>query len=223
MTVHKWFRLFIRFALASQMFEYGMTKVIPTQFPAPSLDTLVTPVGDLTLSALLWTSIGASPAYEIFTGCVELLGGVLLLAPRTTMLGAMISLGAALQVFALNMAFDIGLKLVSFHLMVLAIFLLAPDVPRLVDFFVRNRPAGVSAQPPLLRTRGPTASRWPHRSPSARYLLGMYAFINVSFWKVGGGGSPSRRSMGSGTWSSFPSTGRFVRPISTITTAAGAG
>ena len=190
MTVHKWFRLFIRFALASQMFEYGMTKVIPTQFPAPSLDTLVTPVGDLTLSALLWTSIGASPAYEIFTGCVELLGGVLLLAPRTTMLGAMISLGAALQVFALNMAFDIGLKLISFHLMVLAIFLLAPDVPRLVDFFVRNRPAGVSAQPPLLRTQRANRIALAAQIAFGAYLLGMYAFINVSFWKVGGGGSP---------------------------------
>ena len=74
-VLHKWFRLFIRFGLASQMFEYGMTKVIPTQFPSPSLDTLVTPTGDLTLSALLWTSIGAAPAYEIFTGCIEVLGG----------------------------------------------------------------------------------------------------------------------------------------------------
>ncbi len=45
-TLHKWFRLFIRFALAASMFEYGMTKIIPTQFPRPPLNALLTPVGN---------------------------------------------------------------------------------------------------------------------------------------------------------------------------------
>src|SRR5215471_9571113 len=106
--LHKWFRLFIRFALAASMFEYGMTKIIPTQFPRPPLNTLVTPVGNLSLSALLWTTIGASPAYEIFTGCAEVLGGILLMIPRTTTLGAMICLADMTQVFVLNMTYDIG-------------------------------------------------------------------------------------------------------------------
>ena len=39
-------RLIVRFVLAAQMFEYGMTKVIPTQFIPPALTTLVSPVGD---------------------------------------------------------------------------------------------------------------------------------------------------------------------------------
>ena len=80
-TLHKWFRLFIRLALAAQMFDYGMAKIIPTQFPAPSLVTLVEPIGHLSLTDLLWTSIGASPAYRIFTGFAELVGGLLLLVP----------------------------------------------------------------------------------------------------------------------------------------------
>src|SRR5205814_712990 len=87
-SLHKWFRLFIRFGLAASMFEYGMTKIIPIQFPQPPLNTLVTPVGNLSISGLLWTSIGSSSAYEIFTGCAEMLGGILLLVPQTTMLGA---------------------------------------------------------------------------------------------------------------------------------------
>ena len=33
-ALHKWFRLFVRFGLAAQMFYYGLAKVIPTQFPA---------------------------------------------------------------------------------------------------------------------------------------------------------------------------------------------
>ena len=67
-TWHKWFRVFIRFGLAAQMFYYGMAKIIPTQFPPPSLVTLVESVGNLSLSDLLWTSIGASTPYQIFTG-----------------------------------------------------------------------------------------------------------------------------------------------------------
>ena len=196
--LHAWFRLFVRFALASQMFEYGMTKVIPNQFPAPSLDTLVTPVGDLTLSALLWTTIGSAPAYQVFTGCVELLGGTLLLIPRTTTLGAAISLAAAIQVFVLNMSFDIGVKLVSFHLILLALALLAPDAPRLVDVFVRNRPPRASTEPPLVRTRRAGRAALAAQIAFGVYLLGMYGYINLTFWSVGGGGSP--RSPLYGIW-----------------------
>ncbi len=36
-TLHKWFRLFIRFALASQLIVYGWDKVIPLQMPFPYL------------------------------------------------------------------------------------------------------------------------------------------------------------------------------------------
>jgi uncharacterized membrane protein YphA (DoxX/SURF4 family) len=197
-ALHKWFRLFLRFALAAQLFEYGMTKVIPNQFPPPSLTTLVTPVGDLSLSALLWTSIGAAPAYQIFTGCVELLGGVLVLIPRTTLLGAIISLAAAIQVFVLNMTYDIGLKLVSFHLIVMALLLLAPDMPRLADVFLRNRPTGASTEPPLARTRRGSRIALAAQIAVAAYLLGMYAYINVSFWQVAGGGRP--RSPLYGIW-----------------------
>jgi hypothetical protein len=197
-ALHAWFRLFVRFALAAALFEYGMTKVIPTQFPAPSLTTLVTPVGDLTLSALLWASIGASPAYEVFTGCMELLAGVLLLVPRTTLLGALLGLGALVQVLALNMTYDIGLKLITFHLVVLALVLIAPDVPRLADVFLRNRPAGVSTLPPPMRSRRGGRLALAAQLAFGAYLLGMYAYINVSFWQVGGGGAP--RSALYGIW-----------------------
>jgi hypothetical protein len=53
-------RTFFRFALAAQMFYFGMAKVIPTQFPPPALVTLLKPVGNLSPDDLLWTFIGAS-------------------------------------------------------------------------------------------------------------------------------------------------------------------
>lgn len=193
-----WFRVVVRFALAASMLEYGMTKVIPTQFPTPSLETLVTPAGDLTLSAMLWTSIGAAPAYEIFTGCVEVLGALLLVFPRTTLLGALVSFAAATQVFALNMTFDIGLKLISFHLMLLALILVAPDMRRLADLLVWNR--ATTPRPEDAIARAPERQRLALllQVVFGAYLLVMYTGINVRFWNVGGGGRP--RSALYGIW-----------------------
>jgi hypothetical protein len=53
-TLHAWLRLFVRFALVSQMFYYGMAKVVPPQFPPPSLVTLLQPIGSMSPSDLLW-------------------------------------------------------------------------------------------------------------------------------------------------------------------------
>ncbi len=189
-ALHKWFRLFIRFALASQMFEYGMTKLIPVQFPSPSLTTLVTPVGNLSLSGLLWTSIGASHAYEIFTGCAELLGGILLVVPRTTTIGALISLADMIQVFVLNMAYDIGVKQVSFHLILLAVFLLAPDFRRLADFFFLNRAAEAPNEPALGRTPRANRIALAMQVVLGAYLLAIQADVNWVYWYAEGGGKP---------------------------------
>jgi hypothetical protein len=67
-TFYKWFRLFIRFALASQLIGYGMAKVVPLQMPGLRLTRLLTPYGNFSPMGVLWSSIGAAPAYEIFAG-----------------------------------------------------------------------------------------------------------------------------------------------------------
>src|SRR5208282_4219864 len=110
-SLYKWFRLFIRFSLASQMLSYGWAKAIPLQMPFPSLVKLLEPYGNFSPMGVLWSSVGSSQAYEIFAGCAEMLGGILLLVPRTTMLGALVCLAATTQVFMLNMAYDVPVKL----------------------------------------------------------------------------------------------------------------
>jgi hypothetical protein len=186
--LHKWFFLFIRFAVAAQMFEYGLTKVIPNQFRAPPLVTLIQPVGNQTLEGLLWASIGASLGYEIFLGCAELLGGILLLAPRTTTLGALICLADMTQVFVLNMTYDIGLKQVSFHLILLSLFLLSADFTRLANFFFLGKSAEA-----LPRT-GRTALTL--QIAFGVYLIGAQTFINWKYWYAGGGGAPKSELYG---------------------------
>ncbi len=69
------------------MINYGAVKVIKAQFPNPTLDRLLQPFGDASPMGLLWTFMGASESYNIFTGAGELIGGLLLTTRRTTLLG----------------------------------------------------------------------------------------------------------------------------------------
>ena len=171
-----WLRLAVRVLLAASMLEYGMTKVIPTQFPAPPLTALVTPAGEMTLSALLWTTIGSAPAYQIATGCVEVLAGVLLLLPWTVPLGAILALVSLLQVLLLNLTFDIGVKLVTAHLIVLAVILLVPAIRLKTDTTLEVRLKADTTIGRLL----PVAL--------GVYLLATQAWINWNFWHVAAGG-----------------------------------
>src|SRR5215469_9441684 len=199
LTLHKWFRLFVRFALAASMFEYGMTKIIPVQFAKPALNTLVTPVGNLSISNLLWTSIGAAPAYEIFTGFAEMIGGILLLLQRTTTLGAMICLADMSQVFVLNMTYDIGLKQISFHLILLSLFLLAPEFRRLRDFFFfPDRNVGRASEPPLFKNAAWNRAAVILQVAFGVYLIGVQAYANWTYRYAAGDGSP--RSPLYGIW-----------------------
>ena len=186
---HTWFRLFIRFALAAQMFYYGMAKIIPTQFPPPSLVTLVESVGNLSLSDLLWTWVGSSTPYQVFTGCAEMASGILLLFPQTTLLGALIGMADMLQVFLLNMTYDFGLKQISFHYLLMFAFLLAPDAPRLASVLLLNRPTAPSSPPDLFAT--PRANRIARVAQVVFgiYLIGMFTWVATrSYYAPGGPG-----------------------------------
>jgi hypothetical protein len=166
-TLWRWFRLFLRFALASQMFYFGMAKVIPTQFVPPALTTLVQPIGNMGLSNLLWIFMGSSTPYQVFTGCAEIAAGLLLLSPRTTPLGALIALADMTQVFALNMAYDVGLKQITFHFIVMALLLLAPDAKRLAGALVRSD----------------ERVHWPQVAFGA-YLLATFAVLQIGQWRA---------------------------------------
>lgn len=79
--------------------------------------------------------------YAIFSGAAEVLGGALLLALRTATLGAMVSAAVLTNVVALNLCYDVPVKLYSVNLLWMALFLLAADLRRVVNCLVLNRPA----------------------------------------------------------------------------------
>ena len=138
--LHQWLRLYIRLNLGMTLLGYGGYKVIPSQFPPPAQWRYLQPYGESSPMGILWTFMGASQAYTIFTGAVEMLGGILLYIPWTATIGALVAVGAMTNVFILNMSYDVPVKLFSFHLLLMAIFIVLPEVRRLADFFVLNRP-----------------------------------------------------------------------------------
>jgi hypothetical protein len=79
--------------------------------------------------------MGASPPYEVFTGIVECVGALLLLAPRTTLLGALIQAGVLVNVVMLNFCYDVCVKLFSSTLLLMTLFLIVPDARRLLALF----------------------------------------------------------------------------------------
>jgi uncharacterized membrane protein YphA (DoxX/SURF4 family) len=135
--LHQWLRLYVRIALASAFIGYGMSKL--QQFPVPILSTLMEPYGQSSPMTLLWTFMGASRPYCLFAGFAETLAGILLLFPGLTILGALIGTAVMTNVFMLNMCYDVCVKLYSFHLLLMCVFLLLPETPRLANFFLFNR------------------------------------------------------------------------------------
>ena len=98
---------------------------------------------------VLWSSVGSSPPYEIFAGCAEILAGILLCSSRTTTFGALICLADMIEVFVLNMTYDVPVKLFAFHLIVMSALLLAPEFSRIAGFFFLDRAVERSRQPRL--------------------------------------------------------------------------
>ena len=140
-----WVWTVLRLMLAAAMFYFGMAKLIPTQMPFV-LNRLVEPYGNFSPAGVLWAQVGISPAYQMLLGAAEVLGGLLLLVPRTAAAGALVCAFDLTQVFTLNMTYDIRLKTVSSQLLLLSLFLLAPYARRLflVLFTDRAVPAAVS-------------------------------------------------------------------------------
>lgn len=146
--LHAWLRLLIRYTLAFTLFGYGFAKVFPLQFQPPHFYKLTEQYSDFSPMGVLWSFMGASVPYIIFSGAAEVLGGLLLLARRTATLGAMISAAVLLNILVLNLCYDVPVKLYSANLLLMAAFLLAPDLRRLGRVLVLNRmalPADLSA------------------------------------------------------------------------------
>jgi hypothetical protein len=150
--LHALLRLVLRFHLMYMMMVYGAVKVWCAQFPPISDAQLEGKYGDSSPMGVLWRFMQASQPYTTTTGIIEFGCGLLLICRRTTLLGALCSAGATFQVFMLNMCYDVPVKLMSGHLLLMSLTLIAPDARRLLAFFMLGRPAHPTQFVPLFGT-----------------------------------------------------------------------
>ena len=149
--LYQWLSLALRFVLGAELLSYGAAKLIPSQMPAPDLSRLLETYGDSSPMGLLWTFMGASRPYEMFCGAVEMLGGILLFVPSLATLGALVGAAALTNVFLLNMCYDVPVKLFSFHLLLIVLFLAWPSVHGLARLLIMRRSAAPINSQPLFR------------------------------------------------------------------------
>ena len=140
-ALNYWTQVWVRYYLCFVMFSYGFGKVFPLQFGTMTSYRLHQSLGDMSPMGLLWTFMAYSPEYQMFSGLAEVLCGILLFFRRTQLLGALIACGVMLNIFALNMCYDVPVKIYSFLLMLMAIYIASDDAKRLINFFIQNKTA----------------------------------------------------------------------------------
>jgi hypothetical protein len=124
-----------RYYLAFSLLSYGISKIFWNQFFIPEW-ALITNLSDLAPQHVLWSFMASSKSYQFFGGLMEIIPALLLLFRRTSLLGALVAIPVLLNVLMLNIGYDVGLKLILFHLAIFAVFILLPDSKRLISIFV---------------------------------------------------------------------------------------
>lgn len=130
---------YARYYLGLYMLVYGFAKIYGGQFGFPDLGRLEQKFGDASPMGLLWTFMGFSKSYTIFTGLSEIIAGALLFFRRTTVFGALLTLLVMSNVTMLNFAYDVPVKLFSSHLTLISIFILSRNIINLIRFFITNK------------------------------------------------------------------------------------
>jgi hypothetical protein len=151
--LQEWLWLYVRLVLGTALIGYGALKVIKVQFPDLFLWRLLSPYADSSPGGLLWSFMGYSKLYNLFTGLVEMAGGMLLFVPRLATLGALLSIGAMANVFVLNLSYDVSVKLYSLNLLLMGVYLMAPEAQRMLNVFILNRTAAPVLHAPLFHKK----------------------------------------------------------------------
>ena len=139
LKLNYWFGVYIRYMTAAIMLGYGIDKLIPVQMPYPDVTELLRPYGGQDLFSVAWNFVGSSPGYERFAGSCEIIGSLLLVFRRTYVFGALFMCTILCNVIAINVFYNIGVKLYSFFTLIGVLFLLTPYINKLAQFFFQNR------------------------------------------------------------------------------------
>ena len=127
-----------RILLGIGMVPYAVNKILDYQFQV-SAWSYGQQLGNVPGRALLWATMGYSPALQVFLGVLELVPAILLLFARTRRIGALAMFPVVLNVALLNFALDLwhDTKIISSGMLALNVFLLLYDWRIYVSFFTR--------------------------------------------------------------------------------------
>lgn len=132
-------RVAMSYYLALQLMNYGLDKVFKAQFYLPEPNTLYTPFGMLGKDLLFWSTMGLSRSYSVFLGLLEVIPALFLLYKPTRNLGLLIATGVLLHIVAINLSFDISVKLYSSFLLLIALTALSPILKPLASLFIKGK------------------------------------------------------------------------------------
>ena len=178
------FRIYVSYYVGAYMLSYGLSKIFYLQFSEPSFLELFRTYGESSPMGIAWTFMGASKAYTMFSGFAEVLGGLLLFHRRTRTFGALVIFSVMLNVFVMNMSYDIPVKLFSFHLMIKALFIALLDYKRILNLFILRKPKTfVNELKPLFNNRKYGIAATVLKYAFIIYVFYSYTSSNMEYWQ----------------------------------------
>ncbi|MEO1625607.1 MAG: hypothetical protein AAFV25_10670 [Bacteroidota bacterium] len=211
----QWLIVLVRYYLFFQMALYGLAKIFYLQFQPPRFARLIQAYGDSSPMGLLWTFMGYSKGYTMFTGFGEFLGGLLLLFRRTRTLGALLVFGIMFNVMMLNFCYDVPVKILSTHLVLLAMGLITLDGRRLWNVLVANRPTEALPLPPHFSH--PRVEKVKNGIKWLALSIGLAAFVYFTYQRLGQFGPQRSKPALYGLYEveQFSRNGELVPPLTT--------
>lgn len=167
------FIVFLRYFLGYTMVVYGMIKIIPVQFPEPDFAKLLQPYGESSPLGLAWTFLGFSKGYNLFMGLGEIIGGSLLFHRKTKTLGGLILIPVIMNVVAINFFYDVPVKLFSSELLIIAIIIIIPDLKRIMNVILFNKPTEAIEYKPIFKLK-----KWHHMKETLKWSFIIYIFYS---------------------------------------------
>ncbi len=124
------------YSLASKMITFAIPKLLFMQFRQLHWESFVY-LAETTRFQHMWSFFGRSYYYNVFIGIAEFLIGALILFPRTRLIALLLSLGVCLNIFILNIEFDVDFAIGHITLdLALTLFLLLEYYKDIYKFFI---------------------------------------------------------------------------------------
>ena len=138
----------MRYTVALIVLNYGFAKLNGSQFTI--LDSeLDKPMGQVSGFWLTWYYFGYSKFYGNLIALAQIVGGILLMFPRTALLGCCLLLPIFANIILVDVFYDVnfGALLVAIFVLVALLIILKPHARELYDlFWVKQQPAKQSSR-----------------------------------------------------------------------------